>query len=49
MVFHWKYNLDDINEVPNMLECGTYNIRVFELSALARLFQTVYNALFEKL
>lgn len=33
----------------SQIECGTYNIRVTELVALARLFQTDYNSFFENL
>lgn len=33
----------------SQIECGTYNVRVSELVALARLFQTDYNAFFENL
>lgn len=31
------------------IECGTYNIRVSELLALAELFQTDFNAFFRNL
>lgn len=31
----------------SQIECGTYNIRVSELVALAELFQVDYNAFFE--
>lgn len=30
----------------SQIECGTYNIRVSELAALARIFQTDYNSFF---
>lgn len=33
----------------SQIECGTYNIRVSELIALAELFQVDYNAFFENL
>ena len=33
----------------SQIECGTYNIRVRELSALKRIFQVDYNAFFEGL
>lgn len=33
----------------SQIECGTYNIRVSELVALAGLFQTDYNSFFENL
>lgn len=33
----------------SQIECGTYNIRVSELIALAGLFQVDYNAFFENL
>ncbi len=33
----------------SQIECGTYNIRVSELIALAKLFQVDYNAFFENL
>lgn len=33
----------------SQIECGTYNIRVSELTALAKIFQTDYNAFFENL
>ena len=33
----------------SQIECGTYNIRVSELIAHARLFQVEYNAFFENL
>lgn len=33
----------------SQIECGTYNIRISELIALASLFQTDYNAFFENL
>lgn len=33
----------------SQIECGTYNIRVSELVALAALFQVDYNAFFENL
>lgn len=33
----------------SQIECGTYNIRVSELVALAELFQADYNAFFENL
>lgn len=32
----------------SQIECGTYNIRVSELIALAELFQTDYNTIFEE-
>lgn len=31
----------------SQIECGTYNIRVSELAALAELFRTDYNAFFK--
>ncbi len=31
----------------SQIECGTYNIRVSELAALADLFQTDYNSFFK--
>ncbi len=33
----------------SQIECGTYNIRVSELIALAELFQVDYNSFFENL
>lgn len=33
----------------SQIECGTYNIRVSELAALAKIFQADYNAFFENL
>lgn len=33
----------------SQIECGTYNIRISELIALANLFQVDYNAFFENL
>lgn len=33
----------------SQIECGTYNIRISELVALAELFQVDYNAFFENL
>jgi transcriptional regulator with XRE-family HTH domain len=33
----------------SQIECGTYNIRVSELIALARLFQVDFNAFFKDL
>lgn len=33
----------------SQIECGTYNIRISELVALAKLFQTDYNAFFENI
>lgn len=33
----------------SQIECGTYNIRVSELIALAELFQVDFNAFFENL
>lgn len=33
----------------SQIECGTYNIRVSELIAMAELFQVDYNAFFENL
>lgn len=33
----------------SQIECGTYNIRVSELIALARLFHTDYNEFFKNL
>lgn len=33
----------------SQIECGTYNIRISELVALANLFQVDYNAFFENL
>ncbi len=33
----------------SQIECGTYNIRVSELIALAKLFQVDYNTFFENL
>ena len=33
----------------SQIECGTYNIRVSELVALAELFQVDYNAFFKEL
>lgn len=33
----------------SQIECGTYNIRISELIALADLFQVNYNAFFENL
>lgn len=33
----------------SQIECGTYNIRVSELLALAELFQTDFNAFFRNL
>lgn len=33
----------------SQIECGTYNIRISELIALAELFQVDYNAFFENL
>lgn len=33
----------------SQIECGTYNIRISELVALARLFHTDFNAFFEGL
>ena len=33
----------------SQIECGTYNIRISELIALASLFQVDYNAFFENL
>ena len=31
----------------SQIECGTYNIRVSELDALAKLFEVDYNTIFE--
>ncbi|WP_343247008.1 helix-turn-helix transcriptional regulator [Diplocloster hominis] len=31
----------------SQIECGTYNIRVSELSALCKIFQVDYNTLFQ--
>lgn len=33
----------------SQIECGTYNIRISELVALAELFQVDFNAFFENL
>lgn len=33
----------------SQIECGTYNIRISELAALSRLFQTDFNAFFENI
>ncbi len=33
----------------SQIECGTYNIRISELVALAELFQVDYNAFFENI
>ncbi len=33
----------------SQIECGTYNIRISELAALAELFQVDFNAFFENL
>ena len=33
----------------SQIECGTYNIRVSELIALAKIFNVDYNAFFENL
>ena len=33
--------------IYSQIECGTYNIRVSELIALAKLFKVDYNAFFE--
>lgn len=33
----------------SQIECGTYNIRVSELNALAKLFQVDYNTIFNNL
>lgn len=33
----------------SQIECGTYNVRISELVALAKLFQTDYNAFFENI
>lgn len=33
----------------SQIECGTYNIRISELVALAKLFQVDFNAFFENL
>lgn len=41
--------LDISRSSYSQIECGTYNIRVSELIALAELFQVDYNAFFENL
>lgn len=41
--------IDISRSTYSQIECGTYNIRVSELNALVRLFQTDYNTLFENL
>lgn len=33
----------------SQIECGTYNIRISELAALADLFQVDYNTIFENI
>ena len=41
--------LDITRSIYSQIECGTYNIRVCELTALKKLFGTDYNAFFESL
>ena len=41
--------LDISRSSYSQIECGTYNIRVSELIALAELFQVDYNTFFENL
>lgn len=41
--------IDISRSTYSQIECGTYNIRVSELRALAKLFRTDYNAFFEDL
>lgn len=41
--------LDISRSSYSQIECGTYNIRVSELVALAHLFQVDYNSFFENL
>lgn len=38
--------LDISRSSYSQIECGTYNIRVFELKALVKLFHTDYNTIF---
>lgn len=39
--------IDISRSIYSQIECGTYNIRVSELIALAHLFETDINALFD--
>lgn len=41
--------IDMSRSIYSQIECGTYNIRVTELIALARLFNVDYNAFFSDL
>ena len=41
--------IDISRSTYSQIECGTYNVRVSELAALARLFRTDYNSFFESL
>lgn len=41
--------LDISRSSYSQIECGTYNIRISELVALAELFQVDYNAFFENI
>ncbi len=41
--------IDISRSTYSQIECGTYNVRVSELAALARLFGTDYNSFFESL
>lgn len=41
--------IDISRSTYSQIECGTYNVRVSELTALARLFGIDYNPFFENL
>ncbi len=41
--------IDISRSTYSQIECGTYNVRLSELAALARLFGTDYNSFFESL
>ena len=50
VVAHLQLDGIDISRsIYSQIECGTYNIRVTELIALAKLFKTDYNAFFQDL
>ena len=42
-------NFDISRSIYSQIECGTYNIKVSELIALAKLFHVDYNAFFQDL
>lgn len=50
MITHLQLDGIDISRsIYSQIECGTYNIRVSELIALSKLFNTDINAFFKNL